>query len=517
MASREEMIRDIRRQKMIDEIRASRNQEVPEKSGAEEFADIARSTQANFERFAPLQGVRDRLGAGADALIGQTKDTFGDDSGKSLTDHYEQSLAETTARRETDKDRSSAGKAIGAGLGLASNFLLPTPSSAAGVVTNATIAGVDAATQGPGDISAKEGAKGAGTAFVIDMLLKGAGKVVSKLPAGITGVPDELADYYKANFKSVDNARPIQDVSDDLTTAAKQFRRDMSSQSTEGFNALQKSGLAASSSDLEAPLGSQISRYGENAITDETKSLVSELNSLRASIAEQAKNGDVPLDKVKSFVRQIDDLIDYDSLERGIGTSRDKALYAIRSKYDDMLKASPEYKKIMEGLASKSAALGDVAQSLKSDKSTDNMLSRISKNKDPRASDALNVLDNSMGTNFSAEVKDAGVKDFFTRENSRGSRNTIVAGATGALLGSVLGIPPWMSAAAAATAGPVVDKQGRQIYMKLLRTQAENPEVMAKFTKILDAAAQSGPASLIATHRLLQKDLEYKSAVGDEQ
>lgn len=520
MASREEMIRDIRRQKMIDEIRANRTQEAPEKSGVEEFADLARSTQANFESLAPLQGVRDRLGAGADALIGQTKDTFGEDSGKSLTDHYEQSLAETSARRAVDKDRSNTGKILGSGMGLASNFLLPTPSSAAGVVTNATIAGVDAATQGPNDISAKEGAKGAATSFGIDMLLKGAGKAISKLPAAITGVTDDMADYYKANHQAVDAARPLSNVTDDLIDSTKSFRREMSNQSTEGFNALKNSGMSATASQLDEPIAAQISRLGDSAVTAPAKANVAELSSLRESIAgEMASNNNVlgaaGLDKVKTFVRQIDDLIDYEAVKMGRATSRDKALMTIRQKYDDLLKNSPEYSDVMSGLSSKASALDDVASQLKSHKSADNFLGRLSKNKDPRGADALANLDENMGTAYSKEVKDAGVKDFFTRENSRGTRNTIVAGSVGALAGSVLGVPPWIAGPAAATAGPVVDKFGRQIYQNLLRAQAQHPEIMAQYVKVLNTAAQSGPASLIATHQLLKKDPTYSKITGE--
>lgn len=524
MASREEMIRDIRRQKMIDEIRAAKAK--PEASGAEKFADFANSMKANFEEFAPLQGVRDRAGAGVDALIGQAKDTFSDDSGKSIGQHYDDSLQNTVAKRAVDRDRSTAGKVVGAGVGLASNFLLPTPATKVGLLTNVGVAGVDAATQGAQDVlsgdAATDAVKGGGLAGAIDLGFRGAGKVLKKLPAAITGVPDEMAEYFSKNVDAVDGARPIKDVSDDLGLAVKQFRREMSNQSTEGFEALEKSGISATAEQLADPINQQISKLGANAITGPAKANVSELTSLRDSIEEMVKSNDgvigaTGLNKVKSFVKQLDDLIDYEAVDRGRASSRDKALLAIRRKYDDMLKSSPDYKQVMDGLSVKASALEDVSGALKNDKSTDNFLSRLAKNKDPRGTEALQTLDDQMGTNFSKDVKDAGVKDFFTRENSRGTRNSLVSGAVGALAGSLIGVPPWISGAIGVTAGPAVDKFGRQAYQSVLRAAAKNPELVAKYSKVINSAAQSGPASLIATHNLLKKkDPEYAAATGDE-
>lgn len=515
MDKREDIIRELRRQDIIKQLRTRETPTAPEKSGAEQFADVTTSMRANMEDFAPLQGVRDRLGAGASAIIGQTKDTFGDDSGKSLADHYNQDLAETHATRVVNKDRSTVGKIAGVGAGVASNFLLPT-----GILGNAAVAGVDAATQGPGDIDLKEGAKGASLATAIDLLLRGGGKILKKLPSGITGVSDELADYYKANHKAVDAARPLQDVSNDLGDAAKTFRREMSNQSTEGFNALAKSGMSATASQLDAPIAAQVDRLGANAVTGQAKAVVGELSSLRESIAaEAAANngvlGATGLDKVKSFVRQIDDLIDYEAVNNNRASSRDKALLSIRREYDGLLKNDKGYEEIMQGLSSKASALDDVSAGLKNPKSTDNFLKRIASNKDPRSAEALSNLDSHMGTDFSKEVKDAGVKDVFNRENSRGTRNSFVSGAVGMLAGSAIGMPPWISGAIGATAGPVVDKHGRQIYARILKAQAENPELMAKFSKVLDSAAQSGPASLIATHQLLMKKPEYKQTMGE--
>jgi hypothetical protein len=519
------MIKALKRQKMIDEIRASQPA-APEKSDAEKFADLANSARANFEDFAPLQGVRDRMSAGVDALVGQVGDTFGEDSGKSLGDHYDESLKATVAKRAADKNRSDAGKIAGAGLGLASNFLLPTPATKAGMLTNAGIAGVDAATNGAQDVLSTDAAldftKGAALAGVIDGGLRLGGKVLSKTPAAITGVSDDTAAYYLKNADAVDAARPLKDVSDDLSTAAKQFRREMSNQSTEGFEALKKSGLSATASQLTDPIEEQISRTGANAVTGPAKATVSELTNLRDEIAGIAQSSDsavgaTPLDKVKSFVKQIDDLIDWDAVDRGRASSRDKALLTIRRRYDDMLKSSGDYKKVMEGLSTKASALDDVSGALKSDKSTDNFLSRLSKGKDARGAEALQTLDEQMGTNFSKEVQDAGVKDFFTRENSRGTRNSLVSGAVGALAGSLIGVPPWISGAIGVTAGPAVDKFGRQAYQSVLRAAAKNPELIAKYSKVINTAAQSGPAALIATHQMLKRqDPDYAAAAGDE-
>lgn len=519
-------LEELRARARYEELKAKRQPTTPEKSGAEQFADFANSMKANFEEFAPLQGVRDRLGAGVDALIGQAGDVVSDDSGKSLTQHYEDSLDATVAKRDTDKSRSTAGKVVGAGVGLASNFLLPTPATKAGVLTNMGVAAVDGATQRNQDVLSKEGLKdasiGGGVALSADLLLRGAGKVMSKLPEAITGVPDDMASYFMKNADAVDAARPIKDVSDDLTLATKQFRRDMSNQSTEGFEALKKSGVSATAEQLADPITQQLDKLGANAITGPAKANVSELSALRDSIEEMAKANDgvigaTGLDKVKSFVKQIDDLIDYEAVDRGRASSRDKALLAIRRKYDDMLKGSPEYKQVMEGLAAKASTLEDVSGALRTDKSTDNFLGRLAKNKDPRGAEALQALDDQMGTNFSKDVKDAGVKDFFSRENSRGTRNTMVSGAVGALAGSLIGVPPWISGAIGMTAGPAVDKFGRQAYQSVLRAASKNPELVAKYSKVLNAAAQSGPASLIAAHQMLKRqDPDYAAAVGDE-
>lgn len=353
-----------------------------------------------------------------------------------------------------------------------------------------------------------------------EYIAKGATKVAKKLPAAVTGVTDDIADYYKANHEAVDAARPLQNVTDDLIDSTKTFRREMSNQSTEGYNALKNSGMSATASQLDEPITARINRLSEGAVTSPAKATVSELSSLRESIAEEmAKSGNTlgasGLDKVKTFVRQIDDLIDYDAVKNGRATSRDEALMSIRRNYDDLLKNSPEYQEVMSGLSTKADALDDVASQLKNPKASDNFLGRIAKNKDPRGSEALANLDENMGTNFGKEVKDAGVKDFFTRENSRGTRNTLFAGATGALLGGAIGLPPWVTAAAAATSGPVIDKFGRQIYQQILKAQAQNPELMAKYANAINTAGKAGPASLVAMHRMLQKDPDYQAAVGN--
>jgi hypothetical protein len=349
------------------------------------------------------------------------------------------------------------------------------------------------------------------------LLFRGAGKTLKALPGAVTGVNDDAARYYMQNVDAVDNARPIQDVTDDLSSAAKNFRRGMSKDSTEAFNILSRSGRMANPEDLTAPIKAAADKFGKDAVTPQAKGLAEEFEALRSSIETATDFHAVPLDRVKNFVRQIDDMIDYEAVDFGRASSRDKALLSIRGQFDSVLKQDPEYANMMAKISGKSSAVEEAIGNLKNPKAMDNMLTRVSRGKDPRTAESLQTLDESMGTDFSKQVKDSGIKDMFTRENSRGTRNTLVSGSIGAITGSLFGVPPWISGAVAATAGPVVDKQGRAIYQSLLRAAAKSPDKLKKYTNALNNSMQSGPASLIATHQiLLNKDPEYAEAMAEE-
>lgn len=571
MPSREEMIQALRRQQMIDEIRAAGSSPEPDtkaenshdlipfikdtvkgvaqgvrtvgagvahaatnpaetaKKAGDWVMDVATDPVGDLKgvyrtvRSIPLVGDAaddavgglyantKRLGNVVDRLSGKEGPSGAEVYDKALQD-YKTSMAAEDAKHAQESPVANAAQKLA---GIANPLGMSVPANVMDTFVKSIKAGNNF----------EDAMKDARNALVLmkgpELAAKGVSKVVSKIPAAVTGVSDDTAKYYMQNVDAVDNARPLKDVSDDLSQATKQFRRDMSNQSTEGFNVLKDSGVSATASQLAQPIDDQLTKLGANAVTGPAKANVSELSALRGSIEEVAKASDntigaIGLDKVKSFVKQIDDMIDYEAVDRGRASSRDKALLAIRRKYDDMLKGSDEYKGVMDGLSTKASALEDVAGSLKTDKSTDNFLARLARNKDPRGAEALQTLDDQMGTNFGKEVKDAGTKDFFTRENSRGTRNTMVSGAVGALTGSLIGVPPWISGAIGMTAGPVVDKFGRQAYQSVLRAAAKNPKLIERYSKTINAAAKAGPASLIALHQMLKKqDAEYAAATGD--
>lgn len=528
MPTREEMIAQLKRSDMIDQLKKADAQALTSfdypKAPETDIPTELKGMAAGFAEFNPLQGVSD-IGAGvAGATIGEAKELFGYEQAKSFPERYQEEIKGIQQKRKEDYEKSQYGKYAGAGLGIAGNVLLPMGGASTGALKeagkNIALSGATEALRG-GELDISKGGEAAAWTAGIEGALKGAGKVLKTFPNAVTGIGKDVAEYYTKNVKDVDAARPLGDVVDDFVTNIKNYRRKLSNESTAAYNALKESGKEIPASRLTSTISKQADRVGSATLTPQAKQLASEVSSFGNAIDEIAgPDGVIKPENVKDFIRQLDDQIDWEAISYNRATTRDRALKAIRDDFDSILKDKknfPEYADIMEKISKKASTLEDLGAALKNEKAADRLFKRLAQNKDPRAAEALAALDQEMATNFSKEIKDAGIKDLFLKENSRGSRNTLVSGAVGAMAGSVLGVPPWISGAIGATAGPSIDKYGRQAYQTILRANANAPDIVKKYALVLNSAMQSGPASLAATHMLLrQKYKDYEEATKEK-
>lgn len=488
---------------------------------------------AQFAEFAPLQGLRDIASAGAGAIIGEIGERTGlggltdqewlGAKEKDIGQRYQEQLKGIKSEREKALKESDIGKYVGGTLGVASNVLLPLggpqTKAATEIAKQAALTGFDVGTQGAG-LDLQRATEGAGWGAAADVAFRGAGKALKALPGSITGIGEDIANYYMKNAKAVETARPIGEVVDEFVTNVKNYRRKLSNESTAAYNALKQSDKEIPVSRLAATIEKQAERVGGAALTPQARALSGEVSGLTNSLREVAGPDEVIRpENIKDFIRQLDDEIDWEAIQYNRATSRDRALKAIRDDFDSVLKDEknfPEYAKIMEGISNKVSKLEDLGTALKNEQQAERLFKRIAKNADPRSNEALKALDQEMATNYAKELKDAGIKDLFLKENSRGTRNTVVSGSVAAMAGAALGVPPWLAGAAGATMGPVVDRQGREIYRKILKAAAESPDVLKKYVNVLNSAMSSGPASLLAANKILEEKYpDYKNALGD--
>lgn len=356
---------------------------------------------------------------------------------------------------------------------------------------------------------------------------KALGAAGKKTGNAVFGVPEGATERYLARPDAVNTAKGFKGVTDSFLDDVGQKRADLGSGSAEGFDILKRSGKSLPAGTFTQPIKNEITRLTEQgAFTRESKQTLSKLGELVENIegAAQGLDGRLSLDKGKALVMQLDDLISR-ARATNAGNQELKSLVTTRQYIDETLKiVSPEYKDHMAKLATDTETVKDIADKFRSENGAQNLLKRVTRGKDEYAGDALKAYDERFGGTFSDDLQDSFAKDAFSRDTTNGSRKALKGYAVGQALGGAAGgmvagptgiaVGGMMGGAAGALTGGALDKYGTQIWKGVL----DGTLKVGPYAKILEKAAQNGPAQVALTHYLLMKNHpEYAKSVQESE
>ncbi len=371
-------------------------------------------------------------------------------------------------------------------------------------------AGINAVDQGVKENSLKDAIDRGGKSALISAgisaipIVGKAAKEVGKLTGkAFTGIPMDVAEHYLKNSDKVDAAKPLKEISDEFLKKTDDISSDLGRQSSESFQALRESGLAANKNTFTDPFLAEIDRLNELGVYGpERERAINIMNKFMKNINKEA--GDLGLDKGKALINQLDSTIGGLMKKPDADTQVVNSFLDIRKQIDNMLKESvPEYAEQMAKLADETKTVRELSDRFRTPKGAQDLLKRTQTGKDGYADDALAAFDKKFGTKYQEELRDSFVKDAFTKDATRGSRNVNV----GAIAGSAGGIP---GAIAGAAVGHVADKFGGPIYQKLLKAGVK----AGPYMQVLENAAQKGNFPIV--HYLMMKnDPEYRDMLSN--
>jgi len=334
---------------------------------------------------------------------------------------------------------------------------------------------------------------------------KKAGLVAGRV---VTGLPEDVIERYISRNAQVRGAKSLETIAEDTTGAVKDLGKRVSRGSGESGEILAREGVIVPTGPIKSNLDARIAQFEEGGLfTREAEIEVAKLKDLRTRLE---KFPTLEGKQAKEFLKQIDGIAYPQQGAADITPRLTREFREVRKGVDEQAKElSPAFKEKMSQVASDSKLLDRLSPGFSSDEASYSSLNRIAREKAPFRDRTLKDLGEATGNDFSEAARDAMAKDAFTKPSVNGSRNVQV-------LRDVPWIGPLLGYAADYVARPGAAK-AIDIGVAMKDALAKS-SVPAKFAKVLQDAANQGPAKLVMTHQMLMKlNTEYKKLVESEQ
>lgn len=413
---------------------------------------------------------------------------------------------------KAQKDRPTESTIAEIGGGLASGLVAPALGAGLkGALLTGAIAG-HGATRSDDTSDQLQGAfGGAVTGGALHGALGLAGKLVPKtaLKKGaswILGVPEELTETYLQNPEAVKNAPTRFELAKKYQQSLDDLGKEVVYGSKASRDVLDTEGARVAGSEVAGQLDPiiknlELRREGMKFDDPAKEAAYQHLLELKQNYLTPrpgVEAGDFSTNKMKDLVQAFDSEINYakGKTPGNIIPKDEVAIREARGAIDAMLKRkSPEYEKVMKGVASDAELLTNAKDIGQSPERLANVFRRYTTDQygggqAPKAT--LEALDRRLGTNYAQEAKYATTKELFDKSQTQGSRNVQLGGAIGKFvgqedLGKILG------------AG--VDRYGRQVATKAIDygvmlnkmyKNAPNREAFERIASPIFEAAKSG-------------------------
>lgn len=353
---------------------------------------------------------------------------------------------------------------------------------------------------------------------------KGPAKALGKVVANI---PEEATARYLENPKAVNSAKSLGELSEKITSQGedsvlKKIRQNASEFSQESFDSLKPEGGIKKDELLGILEGLKDSQKTGGALIGEGQSSAySALENLSGQIG-QLESDEISQSLMKRLIQNLDSNTNWQNPEAG---AKNEAFKKVRTFLDQSLKdQNPNYKKIMEDTAESSRAISEVEKAFKNRTNPDsaNKFMKSVKNigfKDEKDDvyKALQTIKKQTGEDLGQDVFDSWAQNQFTKQDTAGSRKTLLGSVIGRSTGAVGG------ESAGALAGFTADRYSGQAFKALLDGSMAAGEFVNKVSpyvgpaaNALKEAAQRGNKSLAATHFILsQTNPGYRKTMED--
>lgn len=307
-------------------------------------------------------------------------------------------------------------------------------------------------------------------------------KYAMSLQSGLS--PSILSEYFSRN-KAIRKARPVEAVTDELNEKIGGLVQDIYGGSKAASDYLEKTGKVINGRQYEDIFADTVKEKMRRGIPSDDKTK-KQLSGIKKNFIDYAINNfssrddtgkiipgtaRIPLDFVKEQIKTLDKMVEWDNVPFTSAINNFRA--GLRHNVDTLLKKDKEYAKIMDKVSADSRLFSPVKQAYENPEAMDRLLMRVAKGKSPRKDKMIAELSARIGAEPTQEVRDAVIKDLFSKDFIRGSRNVNMFKAAGGAIGKNLGpIGETAGKALGALYGYGVDKFGRPVTKAAIDTAA---------------------------------------------